>query len=348
MITRFVRERSGRRFLLGGALLTAVVAAGTIGYVLIEGWSFLDALYQTLTTISTVGFREVHELSTAGRVFTMALIVVGVGSMLYTATVLVEPLIEGSVLDALGIRRHQAMIQKLRGHFVLCGAGRVGLEIAREFAAHKVPFVVIEANAAAREAVRREGYLLVEGDATDERMLVEAGVERARGLVSAVYGDAENTFITLTARALNDSLFIVSRADVPSTEARLRQAGANRVISPHSVGGRHMALSALQPGVVDFMDTLFDPDEETILAELLVEDGSELAGSELSAALAATPSVRALAIRGSSGLTIGPSGSTRLDPGIRLFVLGKEQEIEHLGAIRSTSANRSNSNRRHP
>ena len=321
------------RLIAGAILLPGLIVAGTLGYVLIEGWSLLDATYQTVTTLSTVGFREVHDLSDAGRVFTMLLIVFGVGTMLYTVTVAAESVIEGGVLDALGVRRQQAMIEKLKDHFILCGAGRVGLEIAHEFAQHGVPFVVIDPGEHAQETVGKLGHLLISGDATAEETLLAAGVQRARVLVAAVNGDADNTFITLTARALNPGLHIVARADATTAEARLRQAGADRVISPLAVGGRRMALSALRPAMVDFMDTLLGRREEGILAEIQVTERSDLDGARLADVLSTTPSIRVLALQdGDGALKIGPPDDVRLPVGARLFVLGDQAEIERLTA----------------
>lgn len=323
--------RSNRRRLqLGASLLAALVCAGTAGYMLIEGWSLLDAMYQTVTTLSTVGFREVHDLSDGGRIFTMALIVCGVGAMLYTVTAVAESLIEGGVLDALGVRRRHAQMERMHDHVVLCGAGRVGLEIAHELASHEASFVVVDPSAEAAEAVRRAGYSFLPGDGSDESVLRETGIERASVLIAAVDNDAINTFITLTARALNPHIFIVARADAPSTEARLRQAGADRVISPLAVGGRRMALSALRPAIVDFMDTLLGRGHETILAEIQVQGASKLAGAEIGSALGAYPSVRALALQGAEGLVVGPGDNVVLAGGMRLFVVGLQGEVEAL------------------
>ncbi len=323
-----------RRLAVGAALLASLIVAGTAGYMIIEGWSLLDAVYQTVTTISTVGFREVEPLSDAGRLFTIILIFLGVGSMLYTVTIVAQVVVEGEIIDALGIRRQRVRIEQLRDHYILCGAGRVGLEIAREFQARGVAFVVLDPAETAGVEARRLGYLHLAEDATREEALVQAGVKRARAVIAAVRGDAENTYITLTARALNQELFIVARADAHGTEARLKQAGADRVISPLSVGGRRMALSALQPAMVDFMDTLTaGHNHETILAEIEVEPGSALEGQPIAAALSEAPSVSVLAVRHSDGaLAIGPRGSVLLHLGDQLIVLGDKTELEALSA----------------
>lgn len=323
-----------RKIAIAAAILAALVAGGTAGYVLIEGWSLLDALYQTITTLSTVGYREIHDLSTAGRVFTMALIVAGVGAMLYTVTIIAEALVEGDILSALGVRRQRVKIENLRDHYVLCGYGKVGVEVAAEFARRGVDFLVVEALPEAVDQLRERNYLFIQDDATREEVLEAAGVRRAQAIVAAVGSDADNTYITLTARALNPDALLVARAGAASSVPRLKQAGATRVISPYAEGGRRMALSALQPSVVDFMDTLFTGREgDIILAEIEVGAASPLAGRKVGAVFARTPSASVLALRRADGsLIIGPAADILLEPGDRLIVLGGEPELEALTA----------------
>ncbi|MDI6857292.1 MAG: potassium channel family protein, partial [Dehalococcoidia bacterium] len=197
-----------RRLVLGVLLLLLLLAIGALGYMLIEGWSFLDALYMTVTTITTVGFREVNPLGTGGRIFTIFLILLGVGIALYILVGVVGIVVEGELGQAFGLQRMKARIRSMRGHFVLCGFGRVGEEIGREFTQRKIPFVVVESNPEAIGRARERGYLLVEGDASSDAVLLEAGIERARGLLAASDSDAGNTYITLTAKAMRPEMLV--------------------------------------------------------------------------------------------------------------------------------------------
>jgi voltage-gated potassium channel len=245
-----------QRIATAGALFFFLLAFGVVGYVLIEGWSFLDALYMTMTTVSTVGFREVKPLSTGGQVFTIFLIVFGVGVFFYAFTAVVRVAVEGEVGRMLGVTRMKAKISGLRDHYILCGFGRVGEEIARELKTRGTPFVIVDSNPEALERARRHSHLLVQGDATLDVTLEEAGIARAGCLLAASDSDSGNTYIILTAKALNPSVFVIARVGQPANESKMRRAGADRIISPYMLAGRRMVLSALQPLMVDFVDTL--------------------------------------------------------------------------------------------
>jgi voltage-gated potassium channel len=224
---------------LTGALiaLTGVVVVGTIGYAIL-GFSWLDALYQTVTTVATVGFREVEPLSNVGKVFTMVLILVGVGVALYTFSVLMETVVEGQLQDLLGRRRMNRAIADLSGHVIICGWGRVGRTIAEDLATSGRGVVVIDSNP---ERLATASHLTIVGDATEDAVLRAAGIDRASALVAAVDSDAANLFVTINARALNPDLFIVSRVRSESNEEKLRRVGADRVVNPQSIGGARMA-----------------------------------------------------------------------------------------------------------
>jgi voltage-gated potassium channel len=318
--------------LISAFLLASLLTLGIVGYMLIEGWSLLDALYMTVTTITTVGFREVKPLSDEARIFTVFLILFGVGVAFYILTALVALVVEGDLGLALGVRRMKGKIEALRDHYILCGFGRVGEEIARDFVAHGVPFVIIDSNPQATERARKQDYLLVEGDASSDATLLEAGIQRARYLLAASDSDSGNTYIVLTAKALNPALFIVARAGQRASATPMLRAGADRIISPYSIGGRRMALSALQPLVVDFIDTLAAGRHgEQILAELEVSQESGLAGMTIEACFRACPGATVLALQKSSGtIQVGPRGNAILELGDRLIVLGYEAELEAL------------------
>ncbi len=323
-----------RRLAQNVLALFGLLAFGIVGYILIEGWSFLDALYMTVTTVTTVGFREVQPLSQAGRIFTIFVVLFGVGVALYILTTVVQEVIEGELAQALGVRRMRGRIEALRDHCIICGFGRVGQEIAHELAEHRVPFVIVENNP---EAIARAGdYLLVDGDATQEAALQKAGIERARALMAASDSDAGNTYIVLTANALNPELFVVARARQRASQSRMLQAGANRVISPYVLAGRRMALSALQPLTVDFIDVLASGQQgEQLLGEVVVSGESLIAEHSVEEVMSRCKNTTLLAIQRPDGqLLAGPRGSSVLRPGDRLMLLSNQGDMEELGRTR--------------
>src|SRR2546421_3046835 len=244
------------RFRLAAILLVIVIAVGVTGYTLINRWNLLDSFYMVIITISTVGYTEVHPQGPAGRLFTSGLIVVGVATMLYGFGVFAETLAD----NAFGRYRRERQLQRdlkhLRDHFIICGYGRIGTQIVAEFENHKVPYVVIDQTDEALERIRAEGKLHIEGDASKEDVLLQAGIERARGLVSAVDSDERAVYIVLAARAFNPNLYIVARAGRPDSIRRLELAGATRTISPYVMAGHRMAQLAIRPAIVDVLDTL--------------------------------------------------------------------------------------------
>jgi voltage-gated potassium channel len=323
------------RFFVGVGVLAALIVIGTAGYMAIEQWSFLDALFMTVTTITTVGYREVHPLDTQGRIFTIGLVLFGVGTAFYLLTTFVALVIEGDLGAAFGLTRMKSRIEHLSGHYILCGYGRVGEEIVREFVERGLPFVVIEQNADAVERCMLAGHLLIQGDAADDDVLIEAGIGRAKTLLAASDSDSGNTYITLTAKALNPDIFVVARAGKRESEPRVRRAGADRVISPYTLSGRRMALSAIQPGIVDFIDTLaVGNNRDQILAEIDVTADSGLLGLYIRQFLEHVD-VAVLGLRQHGGaLIVGPRDDIRLEEGDRLMVLGTEAEISKTWAAR--------------
>lgn len=329
------------RVIVGLVLLAAVTAFGTIGYIVIEGWPFLDALYMTVTAVTTVGFREVHPLDTAGIVFTIGLLLVGVGVAFYILTAMVATIIEGELVAQFGRRRMRVNIEHLKDHYIVCGYGRVGEEVAGELTDRHTEFIIVDRDQAVLDQARRAGLIILQGDATEESTLVAAGVTRARALIAATDSDATNTFITLTARGLNDGVFVVARISTPAVEGKLRQAGANRTVSPYTIGGRRMAFAALQPIMTDFIDVdPGDQENDRIIAEFVIDEASELAGREVAQALAGCGNVIVLALRAGDGrFSVGPAQSTRLALHDRLVVVGTEEELRSLGAVVRVNAN---------
>ena len=230
-----------------------MLAGGTSGYILIEGWSAWDAFYMTVTTVATVGFREVHPLSQAGQVFTVLLIVCGVGTAFYTATLLAATIVEGGLHRRFERRRITSMLEDLHEHFILCGYGRIGSIIAVELERQHVPFVIVERDPERVRTILERGWIAVEADASREEVLERVGIHRARGLIAAVGTDAENVYTVLTARVMRPDLFVIARVESDDAERKLRRAGADRVISPYHIGAAHMVQTALRPAVVDFV-----------------------------------------------------------------------------------------------
>jgi len=322
-----------RRLIVGVVLLFSLLLFGVLGYMTIEGWSFFDALFMTVTTVTTVGYREVRPLDTEGRIFTIFVILFGVGVAFYILTTVVQSAVEGEFAQALGVRRMQQKIEALRDHYILCGFGRVGEEIAREYRERDVPFVIVENNPEAVGRAQQQGYLLIEGDATQDAMLERAGILHARALLAASDSDAGNTYITLTAKALRPEMVVIARVGQPDGEPRAARAGAQRVISPYKLAGRRMALSALQPLTVDFFDILASGRQgEQLLAELVVSEDSDLAGHSVHDVLHLARATSLLAIQHTDGeLVVGPPDTHVLTLGDRLILLSNEPDIESLG-----------------
>jgi voltage-gated potassium channel len=321
------------RLRFGVAALVAVLVVGTAGYVAL-GFSVLDAIYQTVTTVSTVGFREVQPLSSGGRVFTIVLILVGVATALYTFTLILEAVVEGQIQEVLGRKRMERQISRMADHVIVCGFGRVGRNLARYVSGAGQEVVVIESDP--DRAAQAEGSAhVVRGDATSDEVLKEAGIERARVLVTALNTDADNLFVTLTARSLCSELFIVARARVESSEAKLAQAGADRVVNPQRLGGSRMAAFVLQPHVVEFLDVVMhDGSLEFRLEEVPLPDGSPLAGRSLREAhIRDSTGALVLALRDSGGeFTTNPPPETVLVAGQILIAIGTEGQLEALAA----------------
>lgn len=321
-----------RRLWLGLALLLAVVVVGTIGYVVL-GFGVLDALYQTVTTVATVGFREVQPLTPAGQIFTMVLILVGVGVTLYTLGVLIETLLEGRLFDLLGRRRMERSIASMTDHVIICGWGRVGRSIAAEVVASGRTCVVVEADPARAADCPRPNVI---GDATEDAVLERAGIDRAAALVAAVEADADNSFITLSARAIRPDLFIVARARSTDSEQKLRRAGADRVVNPQHIGGARMAAFVLRPHVAEFLDVVMHEENlEFRLEEITVDKSSPIAGMTLREAhLRDLTGALVLALRDPAGaFRNNPPPDVVLSAGDVLIAIGTEDELEHLATV---------------
>jgi voltage-gated potassium channel len=318
------------RFRLPLALLVATLAWGTIAYVAIEGWSVLDAFYMTVITLTTVGFREVQPLDASGQLLTVSVLLLGVVALFAAVGVSTDLLASGELGRELERRRARRRMEHLRHHFIVCGGGRVGKAAAVEFAQEGVPFVVVERDEEVVDRLEEDGLPLLAGDPSEEAVLLEAGIERARGLVCAVDSDAVNVYITIAARALNPALTIVARASRPASVETLRRAGADRVVSPYALSGHRMAFLSLRPSVVDFIDMVtLAPDLR--IEEIAVEEASPLGGLTVGDARAAHPGTSILAVkRPGAELVATPPEDAGLTPGDLVVVVGQAAALESM------------------
>lgn len=271
-----------RKLFIIFSMVVMLLSIGTMGYILIEGWRPLDALYMTVITVATIGYGELRPLSDAGREFTMLIIVMGVGFFAYSVNVLTEAAVEGKIKDIFNQRRMQKAISRLENHFIICGCGRIGKIILEMLRNEGIPVVVIESNPATIEELERLGYLVIVGDATSEEVLQNAGIVRAKGIICVLQSDADNVYITLTARLLNPSIFILARASDYKAERRIYQAGANKVISPYEIGARRMGMAILKPTVIEFLDLAVHCAEFDLSVEQYeISGGSVLVGKTI-------------------------------------------------------------------
>lgn len=315
-------------------VLLALNIVGTLMYMLIEGWSPIESLYMTVITIATVGFGEVRHLSPAGRVFTIILIYLGIGTATTAITNAIGLALGPVLWGSLQKRRMHEMIDKLTNHYIICGYGRMGRQISHDLQVRGEPFVLVDASNAFDGELAEAKIPVIVGDATEDETLHAAGIERAKGIVAALSSDAANIMTVLTARELNPRLFIVARIVRPESESKLRRAGANRVINPYQIGGHRMALSLLRPAVHDFLDHIFHfGDERNIdIGQVHVHPQSEFDGKTIiSSGLREKYRVNILAIREPGGkIEITPDPNMIIAPDSELIVIGPPEAIYEL------------------
>lgn len=325
-----------RHLKISVTILLLLVSAGTLGFMVIEHWRFLDALYMTVITLGTVGFKEVHDLSDAGKMFTMALIVVGVSVLGYIVGSLAQIMFEGQIQRVIGRKKVEKKIEALEGHYIICGFGRIGSLICKEFAAHGLPFVVVEKAQETLELLDKDGYLYLKGDATQDDTLLMAGIKRAKGLISVVTSDSENVYITLTARGLNAELFILARSSEDGSDIKLKRAGASKVISPYVIGGARMAQSILRPNVIDFIEIATGSEHLDLqMEEICIPPDSIFAGETLvSSGFRKATGVIIVGIKKSHGkMVFNPDSQTRIDGDDTLIVLGNPESVAKLETL---------------
>ncbi|MDM8536091.1 potassium channel protein [Desulfobacterales bacterium HSG17] len=311
-------------------VLAAILTFGTMGYIYIEHMSLFDALYMTIITISSVGFSEIHPLSPSGRALTMLIICASISIGGYSLAVIVRGFIEGELQKTFEKKKMEKQIQKLKNHFIICGFGRIGRIICKELKEDDIDFVVIEQDASAIEQVEKLKYLYLQMDATTEEALTKAGIMNAKGLVTAVRSDANNVFITLTAKGIHPDIYVLSRTSDIKNEDKLKRAGANRVVSPYFIGGRRMAQELKRPAVVDFIDIATRGNKlGLIMEEATIKPGSNLIGKNLiESHLRKDFGVIIVGIKKTSGeMVFNPMPYETLDAGDILVVLGKNEDV---------------------
>lgn len=314
-------------------LSIVMILAGTLGYMAIEGWGVLDALYMTVITVASVGYSEVQTLSSAGRIYTIFLIFLGLGFFVYVAGAVVQFMVEGQIRDALGRRRLDRKINQLENHYIICGYGRIGRVLCRKLKRRPLDLVVIEKDPELIPVMEADGMLYLSGDAASEILLLKAGIERARGLVAVLATDTDNVFLVLTARQLNKDIEIIARAGHEASMAKLRAAGANRVESPYAMGAANMANRILRPTVTTFLDLAFTYHHQNIqMEEIPVGEDSALVGKMLrDSGIRQDFDLIIIAIKKSDGsMLFNPSFKATIDRGDTLIAVGESGNLEKL------------------
>ncbi|MEH2192186.1 MAG: potassium channel protein [Nostoc sp.] len=321
----------------GAIALGGVFVIGTLWYWLVEGWSWEDAAYMTVITLATVGYGEIHPLGSRGRLFTIALILLGVVNIGYIVNRFTEAIIQGYFQEGIRLQQQRRLMESLTEHYIICGFSRTGRQIAKEFRAEDVSFVVIDSEMESVQRAQMEGYTAYQGDATLDDTLLKVGIERAMCIVAALPSDAENLYIVLSAKTLNSGIRAIARASTEEALQKLRRGGADEVISPYITGGKRMAAAALRPQVLDFVDgILTGADRQLYMEEFLLDPAfCPFVGQSLQKArLRSQSGALVLAIRRVDGTLIGgPTGDTVLMSGDRLIGMGTAEQLRSLNQI---------------
>lgn len=322
-----------RRLLPAVILIISVIVLGILAYTFIEKWTFLEATYMVITTLFAVGFQEVHPLSPTGRIFTMFIIIGGVGSAVYAAGQAVEIIVEGEMSGYRKRKRMDKIIREMKDHYIICGFGRVGHQVAEAFRSARVPFVVIDSKNETLEELEAVGIAGIVGDATTDSILLRAGILKAKGLVACSDSDVANVYVTLSARVLNPRLHIVSRAGIHDTEKKLIMAGANKVISPYFISGIRMAALATRPVTSDFLDLVTHGGQvDFSLTEIAIPEGSPLIHRSVAEAdITNISGALVLAVRKTDGaFELQPKAISKLEKGDVMIVLGTQEQLDAL------------------
>jgi voltage-gated potassium channel len=325
------------RAVLSCLFVFLVILTGTIGYMLVEGWGFFDSLYMTVITLTTIGFEEVHPLSETGRAFTLLLVFFGLSVVFYVINNGIKIIIEGELQNVLGRRKVEKRLKSMKGHYIICGYGRMGRIIGKEFKQRGVPFVVIEKEP--QEMDVDDDTLFIYGDATRDDLLLKAGIQRAKGLISVLSTDAQNLYVVLSARGLNPDLLIVARAGEEGSEQKLIRAGADRVVSPYHIGGLRIAHSVLKPAVVDFIEFATRTGNlELQMEEVQVEKGSPIVDKTIhESGIGRELGVIVVAIRKAEGdMRFNPMHNTVIRAGDTLIAIGETARLKKLEKLASS------------
>jgi voltage-gated potassium channel len=322
-----------RHLIFSLSISILILAAGTIGYVMIEGWTFVDALYMTVITISTVGFKEVNQVGEAGRIFTMFLVFSGVGFTLYVAAAVVQFMVEGRIRIIMGRRRLNKKIDRLKNHYIVCGYGRIGRVLCRHLKRANIDVAVIEKDSGQIPVMDEDGVLYIVGEATDENSLIKAGIERAKAVVAALATDTDNVFLVLTARQLAPELLIMARASQETAKIKLRAAGANYVESPYEMGAVSMAHRIIRPTVTSFLDLAFAHKRKDIqMEEIPVSNTSELVNVQLKdSGIRQKYNLIIIAIMKPDGnMLFNPSFEAVIEPNDTVIAVGEADNLQKL------------------
>lgn len=309
-----------------------VITGGTIGYVVIEGMTPFDALYMTTITVTTIGFREVFPLSTAGRIFTMLLAFAGVGVILLIASEFARAMLETDLRRVLGIRRELKLMKRLKNHIIVCGHGRMGQAVVEVLQQRGLKFVVVDIDPDHCRELEDQGKHVVRGDATDEKVLASTNIVQAKTIITCLADDAHNVYTILIARQLNPEITVIARAVENGAEERLQLAGADRVLNPYKIGGMRLALTAIKPTVTDFIDeSLLGSSVELELAEIVIDPSSELAGKTLAGAeVRKRFGIIVVALKRGDRAIFNPDAQERIEGGDVLVALGPQAAIERV------------------
>jgi len=312
-------------------ILLTIIIIGTVGFHLIEGWSIADSFYVCIATLSTVGYGDFVPETTTGKFFTVFVIIFGVGMMFYTLVLLAETFIEGRLSILLGRGKLEKIIEKMHDHYIICGGGRIGFLICRELMAGKMPCLVIDNNSEVIQRAQDEGFVYCKGDATQDKVLIAAGIKRAKGIICVLPSDAENLYVILTAKELNPQMYIMARSEEEESERRLLRAGADKVMSPYTLGGVRMAMAVLRPAMLDFIEITTNRQS----LELRMEEISICKNSRFISKTLEDSEIRKnygliiVAVKKDSGKMIfNPLANYIIEEGDRLIAMGEDENVK--------------------
>jgi voltage-gated potassium channel len=329
---------STKHFFISILLALLLIICGTLGYMAVEGWSLLDALYMTVITLATVGYGEVHEISDAGHVYTIILIIIGVSFFLYVAGAVIQFMVEGRVRILLGRRRLDRKISRLRNHYIVCGYGRIGKVICHRLLHENFDVVVIDKNPDLAQTLNGLGFIYVSGDATDEEILIKAGIQDAKALIAVLGTDTDNVFLVLTGRQLSSDLNIIARAGTEAAKAKLAAAGANTVEAPYETGAASMAQRIIRPAVTSFLDLAFAGQQlhkDIHMEEIPIAASSSLNGFNLQdSGIRQKYNLIIIAIKKADDrMMFNPSFEARLNIGDTVIAVGEPSSLNKLQQV---------------